>query len=77
MATIGHLSAVTDSFGMKFTGVTGYTMWGIVHVLYLIGWGNRVAAILELGTGADLQQEPPLSDDHLRTRAERARRAPP
>src|SRR6266567_4356392 len=45
MATIGHLSAVTDSFGMKFTGVTGYTMWGIVHVLYLIGWGNRIAAV--------------------------------
>jgi NADH dehydrogenase len=45
MATIGHLSAVTDSFGMKFTGVTGYTMWGFVHVLYLVGWGNRVAAI--------------------------------
>jgi NADH dehydrogenase len=46
MATIGHLSAVTDAFGMKFTGVTGYTMWGFVHVLYLVGWGNRVAAIL-------------------------------
>jgi NADH dehydrogenase len=46
MATIGHLSAVADSFGMKFTGVTGYTMWGFVHVLYLIGWGNRVAAVL-------------------------------
>jgi NADH dehydrogenase len=46
MATIGHLSAVTDSFGMKFTGVTGYTMWGFVHVLYLVGWGNRIAAIL-------------------------------
>ncbi len=45
MATIGHLSAVTDSFGMKFTGVTGYTMWGFVHVLYLIGWANRVAAV--------------------------------
>jgi len=45
MATIGHLSAVTDSYGMKFTGVTGYTMWGFVHVLYLIGWGNRVAAV--------------------------------
>ena len=45
MATIGHLSAVTDSFGMKFTGVTGYTMWGFVHVLYLIGWGNRVGAV--------------------------------
>ncbi len=45
MATIGHLSAVTDSFGMKFTGVVGYTMWAFVHVLYLVGWGNRIAAI--------------------------------
>ena len=46
MATIGHLSAVTDSFGLKFTGVIGYTMWGFVHVLYLIGWGNRLGAML-------------------------------
>jgi len=45
MATIGHLSAVADSHGMKFTGVIGYTMWGFVHVLYLVGWGNRVAAV--------------------------------
>src|SRR4029077_18706861 len=45
MATIGHLSAVTDAFRMKFTGVTGYTMWGFVHVLYLVGWGNRAAAV--------------------------------
>src|SRR6516164_2919219 len=46
MATIGHLSAVADAFGMTFTGVTGYTMWGFVHVLYLVGWGNRLAAVL-------------------------------
>src|SRR6516164_5822967 len=46
MATIGRLSAVADSYGTKFTGVTGYTMWGFVHVLFLIGWGNRVAAVL-------------------------------
>jgi NADH:ubiquinone reductase (H+-translocating) len=45
MATIGHLSAVADSFGMKFTGVVGYTMWGVVHVFYLIGWGNRLGAV--------------------------------
>ena len=45
MATIGHLSAVTESYGMKFTGVVGYTMWGFVHVLYLVGWGNRLAAM--------------------------------
>jgi NADH:ubiquinone reductase (H+-translocating) len=45
MATIGHLSAVADSYGMTFTGVTGYTMWGLVHVLYLIGWGNRLSVM--------------------------------
>jgi NADH:ubiquinone reductase (H+-translocating) len=45
MATIGHLSAVADSYGMKFTGVIGYTMWGFVHVLYLVGRGNRIAAM--------------------------------
>jgi NADH:ubiquinone reductase (H+-translocating) len=45
MATIGHLSAVADTHGMKFTGVTGYTMWGFVHVMYLIGWGNRIGAM--------------------------------
>ncbi len=45
MATIGHLSAVTDSFGMKVTGVIGYTVWGFVHVLYLIDWGNRMATM--------------------------------
>jgi len=46
MATIGHLSAVVDSFGMKFTGVIGYTMWAFVHVLYIVGWGNRIGTIL-------------------------------
>ena len=45
MATIGHRSAVADAFGMRFTGVLGYTMWGFIHVLYLIGWGNRLGTI--------------------------------
>jgi NADH dehydrogenase len=45
MATIGHRVAVADAFGMKFTGTIGYTMWGFIHVLYLIGWGNRLGTI--------------------------------
>ncbi|QJY48922.1 NAD(P)/FAD-dependent oxidoreductase [Pseudonocardia broussonetiae] len=45
MATIGHRAAVADAFGMRFTGVLGYTMWGFVHVLYLIGWGNRLGTV--------------------------------
>lgn len=45
MATIGHLAAVADCFGMKFTGAVGFTMWAFIHVLYLIGWGNRLGTI--------------------------------
>jgi len=41
MATIGHNAAVANAFGMRFTGPLGYLMWGFIHVLYLIGWGNR------------------------------------
>jgi NADH dehydrogenase len=69
MATIGHLSAVTDSFGMKFTGVTGYTMWGFVHVLYLVGWGNRVAAVLNWARALTFSKNRPhrsISYEHAR-----------
>jgi NADH dehydrogenase len=45
MATIGYRSAVADAFGMKFTGLLGYAMWGFIHVLYLIGWGNRLGTL--------------------------------
>lgn len=45
MATIGHHSAVAHAFGMRFTGRVGYLMWGFIHVLYLIGWGNRIITL--------------------------------
>jgi len=45
MATIGHKSAVANAFGRTFTGLLAYLMWGFIHVLYLIGWGNRVGTL--------------------------------
>jgi NADH dehydrogenase len=45
MATIGHNSAVANAFGRKFTGFLAYLMWAFVHVLYLIGWGNRLGTL--------------------------------
>jgi NADH dehydrogenase len=45
MATIGHKSAVADAFGRKYTGFIAYMMWGFIHVLYLIGWGNRLGTL--------------------------------
>jgi NADH dehydrogenase len=46
MATIGYKAAVADAFGLKFTGLVGYVIWTFVHVLYLIGWGNRLGTLL-------------------------------
>jgi NADH dehydrogenase len=37
---------VADAFGIRFTGSIGYLMWGFIHVLYLIGWGNRLSTLL-------------------------------
>ncbi|TFV77658.1 NAD(P)/FAD-dependent oxidoreductase [Blastococcus sp. CT_GayMR19] len=45
MATIGYKSAVADAFSMKVTGFLAYVMWGFIHVLYLIGWGNRLGTL--------------------------------
>jgi NADH dehydrogenase len=45
MATIGYRSAVADAFHVKVTGVLAYLMWAFIHVLYLIGWGNRLGTL--------------------------------
>ncbi len=45
MATIGYRAAVADAFGMKFTGFIAYAMWMFIHMLYLIGWGNRLGTV--------------------------------
>jgi len=45
MATIGRQRAVADAFGMKMTGVLASMVWAFVHVLYLIGWGNRFGTL--------------------------------
>jgi NADH:ubiquinone reductase (H+-translocating) len=51
MATIGHKSAVADAFGRRFTGLIAYMMWGFIHVLYLIGWGNRMGTMYNWARG--------------------------
>ncbi|MCV2490326.1 NAD(P)/FAD-dependent oxidoreductase [Geodermatophilus sp. YIM 151500] len=45
MATIGYRSAVADAFGVKVIGFPAYVMWVFIHVLYLVGWGNRLGTL--------------------------------
>ena len=34
---------------MSFTGIVAYLMWVFIHVLYLIGWGNRFGTLYTWG----------------------------
>ena len=45
LAVIGRRKAVADVFGIKVGGFPAWTIWGFVHVLYLVGWGNRVGTV--------------------------------
>ena len=45
MATIGYKHAVADAFGVLVTGWIAYLMWAFIHVLYLVGWGNRIGTL--------------------------------
>ena len=49
MATIGYKAAVADAFGVKVTGPIAYLMWLFIHVMYLVGWGNRVGTLYTWG----------------------------
>jgi NADH dehydrogenase len=45
MATIGRRSAVLDAFGIKLTGFLAWLGWLFVHILYLIGFRNRLVVL--------------------------------
>ena len=46
LATIGRKSAVADFGFVRLRGATAWWLWGIVHVLFLLGSRNRVAVVL-------------------------------
>jgi NADH dehydrogenase len=46
MATIGRASAVVDMAGAKISGILAWVFWLFVHILYLIGFRNRVVVML-------------------------------
>jgi NADH dehydrogenase len=42
LATIGRARAVADAGWAKFSGYTAWLAWAFIHILYLIGFRNRV-----------------------------------
>lgn len=47
MATIGRNKAIADIRGFHFTGFIAWLMWLFLHVIFLIGFRNRVYVMME------------------------------
>ncbi len=46
MATIGRTRAVADLFGkVRIGGFPAFVVWAFIHLVYLVGWGNRFGAV--------------------------------
>ncbi|WP_433502770.1 NAD(P)/FAD-dependent oxidoreductase [Pseudonocardia halophobica] len=47
MATIGARQAVAQVRGVTITGYLAYLLWRYVHVMFLVGWGNRLGTLYD------------------------------
>jgi NADH:ubiquinone reductase (H+-translocating) len=47
MATIGRAAAVALIGGRKFSGLIAWLVWLFVHILFLIGFRNRIVVLLQ------------------------------
>ena len=49
MATIGRNSAVASAFGIHLSGYLAWVAWLALHLMYLVGFRNRVLVIMNWG----------------------------
>jgi NADH dehydrogenase len=47
LATIGRAAAVADFGRVNFSGALAWLLWLVVHIMFLVGFRNRVAVLLE------------------------------
>jgi len=47
MATIGRNRAVADLNVVHFSGFPAWLAWLFIHILYLVGFRNRIAVLLQ------------------------------
>jgi len=56
MATVGRSFGVVDSGPVRFTGFLAWLTWLAVHILFLIGFRNRVLVAFQYGWSYITQQ---------------------
>jgi NADH dehydrogenase len=47
MATIGRKAAVADLGWLQFSGVCAWLAWLFIHLLYLVGFQNRLLVLMQ------------------------------
>ena len=47
MATIGKNKAVADLHWLHFSGLPAWIVWAFVHILFLVGFRNRIAVLFQ------------------------------
>ena len=47
MATIGRGKAVAEIRGFRFGGLFAWLLWGMIHLLPLVGFRNRMIVALD------------------------------
>jgi NADH dehydrogenase len=47
LATIGRASAVADFGKVRLSGFFAWLAWGLIHIMFLIGYRNRVLVMLQ------------------------------
>ena len=47
MATIGRAAAIADFGFLRLSGYLGWLMWLFVHILFLVGFKNRLSVMLQ------------------------------
>jgi NADH:ubiquinone reductase (H+-translocating) len=45
IAIIGRRRAVGTSLGIPFAGRLALLIWAVVHIRYMVGWGNRLVTV--------------------------------
>jgi NADH dehydrogenase len=49
MATIGRAHAVADFGWLRVSGLVGWLLWLFVHIMFLVGFRNRLSVLLQWG----------------------------
>jgi NADH dehydrogenase len=47
LAVIGRAAAVADLGVLRFSGLLAWLLWLFVHIMYLVGFANRVLVLIQ------------------------------